>query len=269
MTEREIQDFEEQVRQTARQFVYPPAPLIRPLKLAARTVQARVIRRFGLGLAIALLLIAVTLWVVPTARAAVLRFLQIGVVRILLPEPTRTIAPTLRVEVVSTPMPNSSPTSTSATSRMPTSAAKSIADSLNLYGKTTLKQARASGIHIKVPTALGDPDAVYLQDVAGQAVILVWFDKSKPGAVRISLQIFTIDLFAQKMQPRVLMKTQVKRTPAAWVEGEHMLQIANGDYNVVQLVSQHALIWTEGSDTYRLETALPMHEAIKIAQTTP
>lgn len=57
--------------------------------------------------------------------------------------------------------------------------------------------------------------------------------------------------------------------PAAWVEGEHMLQIANGDYNVVQLVSQHALIWTEGSDTYRLETALQMYEAIKIAQTTP
>ena len=266
MSEQEMQDFELQVRQTARGFVYPPVPPIQPIQpIGGMDKRTTVPLAFRLGLALiaALLILGAVVWAVPAARATLLRVLRIGVVEIIVPEPPRTPMP-----VVSAPRTSvRTVVATRTVTLMPQ--ARSIADSLDLYGQTTLEKARSSGIRIKVPTALGEPDAVYLQDFGGKLAVLVWFEKPASNGVRISLQIFTRDIMAQKMPPQVLVETQVKRKPAAWVEGAHMLQIKNGNYDLVQLVSQHALIWTEGSDTYRLETDLPMAEAIKIADSTP
>ena len=171
------------------------------------------------------------------------------------------------------PTATSEPILQTPTPPQPTATPKPLADQLDLYGKTTLTAARASGIRIKVPLALGPPDAVYLQEMGGSTAILIWFDGVKPGEkpkkVRISLQVFTNDVAALKSPPTVLRTTTVKGKTAAWVQGEHVLQVRSGDYVAKQLVSANALVWTEDTCTYRLETDLTMSEAVKIAETTP
>jgi hypothetical protein len=215
---------------------------------------------------VAALALGAVLLAVPSVRAAVLRFLQIGVVQIEVAPATSTA--TSAVTVFPTPAINAIQ-QTPTRQPTPTSTPQPLADQLNLFGKTTLTNARASGIRIKVPLALGEPDAVYFQNVGGNAAILVWFDGARPGKVRISLQVFTNDVFAQKSPPTVVRKTTVKGKTAAWVQGEHILQVRSGNYEAVQLVSANALIWTEDSCTYRLETSLTMDEAVRIAETTP
>jgi hypothetical protein len=185
----------------------------------------------------------------------VLRFLQIGVVRIEVASPTA--------------MPFAPPTATPQATPTPTRTPQSLADQLNLYGRTTLTHVRAIGVAVKVPAALGQPDAVYLQDMGGSMAVLIWFDEARPGKVRTSLQVFTNAAVVRKMQPKVLRTTQVKGRQAAWVQGEHVLQVRGGNYEVKQLVSANALIWAEGKETYRLETDLTMAEAVSIAESTP
>ncbi|NJM39858.1 MAG: hypothetical protein HC853_03320 [Anaerolineae bacterium] len=258
MTEIELDEFENFVTRTARVFVYPNTPVLRQ---RAAPLQ----RRMVLAVCAAALVLAAVLLAVPSARAAVLRFLQIGVVRIEFQEPTpiptSVVTPSpiaIANPIPSIPMPTPTPTRTP----------QPLADQLDLYGKTTLREARAR-MPVKVPTALGEPDAVYLQDIGGDVTVLVWFDEAPPGKVRMSLQVFTNNVFANKMPPTVLRKTTVKGIDAAWVEGEHILKVRSGDYVVTQLVSKNALIWTEGRYTYRLETDLSMAEAVKIAETVP
>ena len=254
MTELELERFEESVTRTTRGFVYPRTPVLRrttPIEMRRNGFSAAASLR--LAMIVAVLALGVSLLAVPSVRAAVVRFLQIGVVRIEVVQPTPMAAPS--------PAP--------ATTQTPTATPKPLADQLDLFGKTTLTNARASGLSINVPVALGQPDAVYLQDVGGSMAVLVWFDVAQPGKVRISLQVFSDAAFVRKMSPKVLRTTRVKDREAAWVQGEHVLKVKSGDYEVVQLVSANALIWTEGRQTYRLETSLTMDEAVRIAETTP
>jgi hypothetical protein len=207
---------------------------------------------------VVLMAVGLAMLAVPSVRAAVLRFLQIGVVRIEVASPTA--------------MPSAPPTTTPQATPMPTRTPQPLADQLNLYGRTTLTHVRAIGVAVKVPAALGQPDAVYLQDMGGSMAVLVWFDEARPGEpgkVRMSLQVFTNAAVVRKMQPKVLRTTQVKGRQAAWVQGEHVLQVRGGNYEVKQLVSANALIWAEGKETYRLETDLTMAEAVRIAESTP
>jgi hypothetical protein len=216
---------------------------------------------------VAVLVLMAVLLAVPSARAAVLRFFQIGVVRIELqePTPTSTSAVTLAPMATGSPIPNTQMLTPVPT---PTRTPQPLADQLDLYGKTTLREARAR-MPVKVPTALGEPDGVYLQDIGGDVTVLIWFDETKSNKVRISLQVFSYNVLVGKMPPKVLRQTTVKGQEAAWVEGEHILKVHSGDYVVTQLVSKNALIWTEGEYTYRLETDLSMEEAVKIAATVP
>ena len=45
-----------------------------------------------------------------------------------------------------------------------------------------------------------------------------------------------------------------------------MLETRNHNYVERRLVEGHVLIWTENNVTYRLETGLPVEQAIKIAE---
>ena len=54
--------------------------------------------------------------------------------------------------------------------------------------------------------------------------------------------------------------------PALWTEGPYILQLQNGDLDFRRLIEGHVLIWVEGGVTYRLETGLPLEEAVKIAE---
>jgi hypothetical protein len=70
----------------------------------------------------------------------------------------------------------------------------------------------------------------------------------------------------EKVQPRTIEETTVHGLPALWAEGEYLLQLKNGSYEVRRLVEGNTLIWTEDSVTYRLESSQTLPETVQIAE---
>lgn len=254
MTEPEHERLEAALRKQAAAMDYPPTPDVagevrrrlkmespRPSRLVPQWVGAMLILVFVLGALLA----------VPQVRAELLEFLQIGVVRIfpVAPTSTATLPP-----LTATPRPAATP----------------LASLLDLAGETTLDEAQAkAGFVVRLPTSppdLGPPDVVFLQDLGGPIVVLVWLEPNDPSRVRLSLHQFGPGTFAEKNAPKVIQATDVNGQPALWTEGPYMVQIRNGDYVTRRLVEGHVLIWEVGEITYRLESALTLEEARQIAE---
>lgn len=251
-------DWEERLQSAARNFNYPSTPDIASrVKRQLVRVQVRDPKVWNRRLAAwAVLLIVVILAGIlasPPVRAGVLEWLQIGAIKIFLTGPSAT-----------PDIPEKEP----ATEPTPTITAP--ASLLDLAGETTLANARAqTDFPIRLPAEppdLGLPDRVYLQALDGPVVILVWLQPDLPGQVRLSLHILGPGAFAGKSQPRVLQETMVHGQPALWVEGSHFLQLEGQRYDERRLVDGNVLIWTEENLTYRLETALSLPEAIRVAE---
>jgi hypothetical protein len=139
-----------------------------------------------------------------------------------------------------------------------------------LAGETTLEAARNRlGFPVllpAVPADLGQPDRVYVQE-RGQMVILVWMEESNPETVRLSLhEIAPGSVLVNKYQPQVLEKTSVNGHEAAWVEGPYVVELADGDLTLRRLVEGNTLLWEAGGITYRLESSLPLEQALRIAE---
>lgn len=246
--------WENLVEQTARQLAYPPTPdLAEPVATRLSALRGSPRGRLQLAWAwIILLALLVALLTVPPVRARVLEFLQIGAVRIWLVEPTATPA-----SPPATPQPTPTP----------------LRSLFDLDGETTLTAAaQKAGFPIPLPTYpanLGPPDGVFYQNLDGRAVILVWLDHAHPGKARLSLHILGKGVYAEKGSPGILTATTVNGTFALWTTGPYMLfyrsshGIAGG---LRHLVEGHVLIWGNDQISYRLETELPLSEAIKIAE---
>jgi hypothetical protein len=223
--------------------------------------RARFARRAAFAL-LALVALCAALLIVPPVRAAILNFLRIGAVQINLvePAPTPTALPTSTPQSTLTPQPAITPTATP----------RPLGSVLDLGGQTTLAEARGQvSFPIKLPahpSDLGPPDAVFLQDLGDQTVMLVWTDPAQPRRVRLALQVLGPDAFVEKVQPRVITTALVNGQPAVWAVGEYLLKTRNGNTDIRRLITGNVLIWREGDITYRLETDLPMDEAVKIAE---
>jgi hypothetical protein len=254
----------------ARNFSYPPTPDIAGAvrgQLAAREISPKsglVTRRLAWA-ALIILIILGGLLAVPQVRAAVVEFLQIGAIRIFLveptPTPTSTPAPAAS-NATSTPLPRPSPTP--------------LASLLDLAGETTLAEAQAQvdfPIRLPIyPAGLGSPDRVFSQNIGGPAVVLVWLDPNQPEQVRLSLHQLGPGAFAEKGNPGSIQETTVNGRQALWTEGPYILQFRRGnrvDYDLRRLVTGRVLIWVEGEVTYRLETDLPLEEAVRVAESLP
>lgn len=262
--------WEERLREQARAFPYPPTPdaagaVRRHLAEEAAQRSRRRWSSHRLVWAGALLaIILVSLLSVPEVRARIGALLRIGAVEIVLATPTPGITATV-------PAPT-----TTATSEAPTPRPTLRASVLNLAGETSLPAAQNQvPFPIRLPTYppnLGPPDNVFVQDLGGPAVIFVWLEPGSEDRVRLSLHALTSDVFAEKTLHEVtrLQETTVNGQPAAWVRGPHILQFYNRsgypDYDARRLVDGNVLIWTEGEITYRLETDLPLEEAVRIAE---
>lgn len=258
--------WETAIRQRARHLPYPPTPDV------AEKVMARLATERGRGpmrrwqpLLVAGLLLAllIGLWAVPSVRAALLEFLQIGGVQIWLVEPTPTPA---------MPTPSASPAN-AAPRNTPRPTPTPLSSLANLSGKTTLSEAEAkAGFSITLPTYppdLGPPDAVFFQDMNGPLVVLVWMKPDQPDEAAYSLHIFHNGLLAEKMNPRVVMTTTVNGNAAAWTNGPYLLTygVAGAlDWQINYLVSGQVLIWSEDGLTYRLESNLGMQETVRMAE---
>ena len=254
-----IQD--EQLRQWSREFPYPPTPDIAgspAWNLGGETRPRRGLRPQVIWAAALLLLLSML--AVPVVHAQVLEFLQIGGIRIFLGDPTTT---------PETPPTEISGRAIGTATPFPAAAVYPSID--NLTGETRLEAARRElDFSFQLPTYpadVGVPDRIFLQSLGGPAVLLIWLDPVQPERIRLNLLILGPGTFAQKGAPSVIAETSVNGQPAIWTEGPHFLQLGDITYQTVTLVVRgNILIWEQDGLTYRLETDLPLAEAVKIAE---
>lgn len=244
--------FESRLQAFAKEFNYPSTPPIANAvmdRLHAPTTNPRGGGQFVRAWIILLALLA-GLMFVPPVRAAVLEFIQIGIVRIF-PAPIITETPTFE-----TPAPTSS----------------SLIPLLEqISGETTIEDAQQEiGIPIPLPTYppdLDQPDRVFLQDAGGWMLIMVWLDEQQPDQVQMSLHLIEEGSWTiNKFQPAIIKETSVNDLRAIWTIGDYPLVMRNADIQFTRLINGNVLIWEENKITYRLETGLDLAQAIRIAE---
>ncbi len=268
MSDRAFEDWGDRLLAAARDLPYPPTPdlstrLREPLRDRRRARTAR-LRALAWTAAAVIVLVIATILLVPPVRAAVLEFLQVGVVRIFLVEPTPT--PT------ATPAPaTETPAMPAATRPPPTPTPYILTSLLDLSGEISLEQAldelEFSILLPSDPPDIGLPDRVYLQDQDGQVLILVWTDPQQPDRAVLSLHAIGAGSWAiTKMGPVVVEQTTVNGLEAYWAVGPYPLRLTNGAMDFRRLVQGNVLIWEQDGITYRLECNLSMEEAVQIAE---
>ena len=239
------QTLEQILIQHAGQVRYPPTPDVAQSvrqRLQRRTLSKTIgVTRLG-WIVVVLVIVLASLFSVPPLRAAILDFLRIGAVQIGLPDAALTPS-------TATPKPALLP----------------------LLGETSLAEARTQiPWQIKLPTYpadLGEPDAVFVQSLDGDALILVWMDKNDPSQVRLSLHMLQSDaLVWKKVAVEVVQQTTVHQHTAYWTSGPYLLAIKGKGIDETRLIEGHVLIWEERGITYRLECNLTMEEAVKVAE---
>ncbi|HSG44423.1 MAG TPA: hypothetical protein VLA72_14835 [Anaerolineales bacterium] len=249
-------EFENRLNSIASGMDYPPTPDVAGSVISrlqdVKGHQRFTSRRLAWSLAIIFVLVS-SLILIPPARAAIIEFIQIGIVRIFPQpaEPPETLVPSTATPNVQLP------------SLIP------LLD--NIAGKTELVTAQNVALYpLRIPTYpsdLGLPDYVYVQDVEGAMTVLVWIDPHQPENVMLSLHIIPAGHWAvRKFEPSVTQETKVNGQRAVWTEGPYPLFLRNGDIEVMRLIEGHVLIWEDGDITYRLETDQSLEEAIKIAE---
>lgn len=256
---------EEWLSKWSQEFPYPPTPEIASEVARRLKEQTQPTMRLRPRLAWAMLVVLFVLGglvAVPSVRARVLEFLQIGAIRIFLADPT----PTATQETAQLPTLSADPDDS-----VPTDTPRVFPSLDDLAGETTLAGAEAElnfPIRMPVyPSDLGEPDRVFLQDLGGQAVLLVWMNPSNPDHIRLDLLLMGPGTFAEKGQPSVLAESSVNGQPALWTEGQHFLHFGGSMYQGITLVTEgNILIWEQDGITYRLESDLSLEEAVKVAE---
>lgn len=257
-------EFENRLRSIATGMDYPQTPglsaiVITRLRGRSGGHPRFISRKLAWSLTIILILFS-SLMLIPPARAALLEFIQIGIVRIF-PPPTAPLAkPSPTAEPVS-PVP---PTSTPSTSSL-------IPALAQMAGRITLAEAQAKVDYPillpKYPPDLGAPEFVFVQNMDGNMVILVWLDPQTPEKILMSLHIIPNGSWAiKKFEPTVIDETTVNGERAVWTSGPYPIILTNGEIQFERLITGHVLIWADPDVTYRLETDLSMDEAVRIAE---
>lgn len=260
MNELQQELFEKQLLSLSKGLEYPRTPNIAGSvmsRLRASTRPRFFSRRLAWSLTIILILFS-SLMLIPPVRAAVIEFIQIGVVRIFQREPTPPDQefPSTIVPVTATPGATSQPL---------------IPLLERLAGETTLEEAQQTvGYPLLLPSypsELGEPDRVFVQDAEGDMTILVWIDPQQPKDVLMSLHFIPPGSWAvKKVDPTLIQETTVNGQRALWTIGPYPMRFSNGNLDFIRLIEGHVLIWFDGQMTYRLETRLSLEEAIMVAE---
>ena len=248
---------ESRLHALAKEFQYPPTPSVTGAvmtRLRAPMTHSRHNRQLAWALALIIVLLA-GLMSVPPVRAAVLEFIQIGIVRIF-PALVESPVPTTEAPLTATP----APTKSSLIPLLET-----------LAGETTLESAR-NIVDFPIPLPnypadLGQPDRVFVQDAGGWMIILVWINPQQPDQIRMSLHLIEEGSWTiEKYHPDTIMETTINHQWAIWTVGDYPLILSNGDAQFTRLIDGHVLIWKENKITFRLETDLEVDEAVRIAE---
>jgi hypothetical protein len=175
----------------------------------------------------------------------------------------------VRIRVVPTPTPTPSPTVSFA-----------VGGVLGLGAPVSLEQvAGLVDFPVRVPSALGRPDEVYLSPaLRGGGVWMLY--RPRPGlpeskssdAGLLLLQFegsFTRASMGKLVGEGQLRDVTVGGEHGFWVEGAHTVGYvgASGDYIPDTLrIADNTLLWQVGTVTFRLESALSLEESIRIAE---
>lgn len=269
---------EEHLKRVVQRFQYPSTPDVAGAVMErleggsrprARAERHRSIQLRSAWVVTGLLVLALAvLFAVPDVRAEIIRFFQVGVVRIFPSAPTQTAEPSVpQLPTTATPIADFPGTATPASDSNEPRHTVTIS---GLAGETSLFNARGSlPFPIRLPaypTDLGRPDRVFLQEEGGM-VILVWTDPADSEYARLSLhEISPGTVVLSKYQPRVIQETRVDGNYAVWVQGPYLVQLNSGSYVFRRTVEGNTLIWEEDEITYRLESNLTLEETIRIAE---
>lgn len=257
-------DFETRVYSLAQTMQYPHTPDMARLvmtRIDSHTRPRFFSRRWVWSLTLVVILFF-SLMLIPPARAAILEFIQVGIVRIF-PRPADS-----PIEIPPTATPHS-PATVTASPYLESS--QLLLDLSRLAGETTLANAQHSVPYSillpSYPSDLGEPDHVFVQDADGLMTILVWLDPNDPEKVLLNLHIIPEGSWAiHKAEPVTIQETLVNGQRAVWAVGPYPLRYSNGDLDFTRLIDGYVLIWAEDDLTYRLESILQMEEAIKVAE---
>ena len=255
MSETAMHGWEARLHQIASGAVYPATPDLWPVVRRELSTRAdrRSAPRLGWAAALAAVALAVglSLFAIPSARAALYRVIQLGVVRIFAEPAT----PLWTAVPAGTPSPTAAP---------------ELRAPLDLLGATSLESVReALGDAFRLPTYppdLGDPDLAYLQSPDGPVGVLVWLDPDDPAKAELALTVLGSWAFGGKSDMRLILETEVGGRPALWLVGPHALLLRSGETAYRTLVSGNVLLWQVGETTYRLETAEALEEAVRMAE---
>lgn len=257
-------NFEAQLRSVASRMEYPRTPDIAGVvsaRLRQPTRPRLISKPLAWSLTLALIVLS-SLMLIPPARAAILEFIQVGVVRIFRAEPTPIVTaqpvPPVQLPVIATPALTASPQSL-------------IPLLQRMAGETTLEEVQARVTYPillpSFPSDLGPPDHIFVQDADGPMTIMVWLDLQDPGEIQMSLHFLPPESWAiKKVEPAMIEETQVNGNYAIWAVGPYPVRYKNGELEFTRMIDGHVLIWEQEGITYRLETDLPLDEAIKIAE---
>lgn len=235
------------VRDTARDLPYPPTPNISQAVTPAKSETGRAVARWRLAAAA----LVIALLAVPEVRAAVLSVLRIGGMQIIFVEPT--VTPTLQAS--RTPRPTPTP--------------EWLASALDLPGETTLEQVQKQvNFPILLPSELGMPDKLYLQQFGGPVITLVWLAPNQPDTLAYVLQIFDPRAAASKLVPFNAGErpVTVNGKRGYWIPNAHEVVFFGPQGDFRRLVRANVLVWEMGRITYRLETQQPQKDAVRIAE---
>jgi hypothetical protein len=263
MKELQQERFEKQLLSLSKGLEYPRTPdiagSVMPRVYASRRPRF-ISRRLAWSLTIILILFS-SMMLIPPARAAIIEFIQIGVVRIFEAEPTPLGPPNQEI-----------PSTTSPVTATPGPTSRPLIPLLeNLAGEMPLEEAqKAVNYPILLPSYprdLDQPDRVFVQEADGKMTILVWIDPQQPDKVLMSLHLIPAGSWAiDKFDPAQVQETSVNGQRAIWAVGPYPLRLRNQDLQYTRLIDGHVLIWTDGNLTYRLETDLSLDEALKVAE---
>jgi hypothetical protein len=255
--------FEKQLVSIAKGLDYPRTPNVAGSVMKRLRMSAPprfVSRRFALSLTVILILFT-SLMLIPPARAAILEFIQIGIVRIFRAEPTPAAPP--QQEFPSTMVPVTATPALTSEPLIPI--LERLAGERSLEGAQQLVEYPI--LLPSYPPDLGAPDRVFVQDADGDMTILVWIDPEDSTQVLMSLHLIPPGSWAiDKMEPARVQETTVHGQRAIWAVGPYPVQFSNGNLDFARLIDGHVLIWTDGDVTYRLETEWTLEEAVRVAE---
>jgi len=255
-------ELERALRTLGSRYPYPPTPNLatrvrgritaQPIAPPHRVGLWRDPRRLALVAAVLLVLLGAAALANPATRDAIAHFFHVrGVV----------------VNRVPSPLPSRSPITP-----------------LNLGRRATLEQAQSSvTFTIAVPSAVGAPDAVYVDSgIPGGEVALAY--QARPGVplVRQTGLGLLITEFRGDLIPGFITKevgpgttteeTSVNGDAAWWIAGEPhtiVVQVAGQDQPETLRLAANTLVWEHAGVTYRIESGLSRVDAMAIAASLP